>query len=74
MSLQPNIHFAKMRLLAKIKGSSWLNGVGISSLDDGTKCLRVNLSEDSPEIRKQIPLYVDGFLVDVQYVGKIFAQ
>lgn len=43
------VQIAKGKLKNILKMYDWFRGIGISKLDNGTLCLKINVSEDSEE-------------------------
>lgn len=59
---------AKSVLKATLGKPEWLRGIGIGS-DPSGAVVRVNVVDDTDEVRKAVPVSVNGVAVEIHVVG-----
>jgi len=60
---------AKSTLKASLGKQAWLRGIGIGSDPSGGAVVRVNVVEDTDDVRKIVPTSVRGVAVEIHVVG-----
>ena len=60
---------AKSVLKATLGKPEWLRGIGIGSDPSGGAVVRVNVVDDTDEVRKAVPVSVNGVAVEIHVVG-----
>jgi hypothetical protein len=64
---------AKTAILQRLKGKSWVAGVGIAK-GIGGFCVQVNVTSLSEDVRGAVPKAQDGVQVRIEQVGRIVAR
>ncbi len=66
------IEQVKERYESELMAIDGVVGVGIGECE-GKPCIKVYLENDSPDLKKRIPLQLDGFKVETEVTGPIEA-
>ena len=63
----------KRKHSSRLLGLPGVNGVGVEKSAGGEEYIRVMVVKLTPELEQQIPEILDGYRVEIEEVGDIFA-